>query len=65
FAGLPVRDYDPDAPIAYPEIHHATSAVRAAARKAGDADLINLWAGEAHRLAEALPAAEIVRKLTP
>ncbi|MDA0165580.1 nitronate monooxygenase [Solirubrobacter ginsenosidimutans] len=52
------------APIAYPEIHHATSPVRAAARKAGDADLINLWAGEAHRLAEALPAAEIVRKLS-
>jgi nitronate monooxygenase len=58
-------DEHTDAPIAYPEIHHATSPVRAAARKAGDADLINLWAGEAHRLAEALPAAEIVRKLAP
>jgi nitronate monooxygenase len=56
-------DQHPDAPIAYPEIHHATSPVRAAARKAGDADLINLWAGEAHQLAEALPAAEIVAKL--
>ena len=53
-------DEHPDAPLAYPEIHHATSPVRAAARKAGDADLINLWAGEAHQLAEALPAAEIV-----
>ena len=38
--------------------------VRAAARKSGDADLINLWAGEAHALAEALPAAEIARKLS-
>jgi nitronate monooxygenase len=57
-------DEHPDAPLAYPEIHHVTAPVRAAARKAGDADLINLWAGEAHALAEALPAAEIVRKLS-
>jgi nitronate monooxygenase len=57
-------DEHPDAPLAYPEIHHATSPMRAKARKAGDADLINLWAGEAHRLAEALPAAEIVKKLS-
>ena len=53
-----------DAPLAYPEIHYATSPLRAAARTTGDADLINLWAGEAHQLAEALPAAEIVRRLS-
>lgn len=57
-------DAHPDAPLAYPEIHYATAPVRAAARKAGDADLINLWAGEAHQLAEARPAAEIVRRLS-
>ncbi len=57
-------DEHPDAPLAYPEIHYATAPVRAAARKAGDADRINLWAGEAHALAEALPAAEIVRRLS-
>ena len=57
-------DEHPDAPLAYPEIHYATAPVRAAARKAGDADLINLWAGEAHALAEALPAAEIVKLLS-
>ena len=56
----PLHGRAPDAPLAYPEIHYATAPVRAAARKAGDADLINLWAGEAHALAEALPAAEIV-----
>ena len=56
-------DEHPDAPLAYPEIHYVTAPVRAAARKAGDADLINLWAGEAHALAEARPAAEIVRRL--
>ena len=53
-------DEHPDAPLAYPEIHYVTAPVRAAARKAGDAELINLWAGEAHALAQALPAAEIV-----
>ena len=54
----------PDAPLAYPEIHYATAPVRAAARKAGDAELINLWAGEAHALAQDLPAAEIVKRLS-
>ena len=57
-------DEHPDAPLAYPEIHYVTAPVRAAARKAGDAELINLWAGEAHALAEALPAAEIVKRLS-
>jgi nitronate monooxygenase len=56
-------DQHADAPLAYPEIHHATAPVRAAAREAGDAELINLWAGEAHQLAQELPAAEIVREL--
>jgi nitronate monooxygenase len=51
------------APIAYPEIHHATSPLRAAARKQGDAGGFNLWAGQAHELAQARPAAEIVREL--
>ena len=54
-------EHDGSAPTAYPEIHHATSALRAAARAQGDADAINLWAGQAHELAQARPAAEIVR----
>lgn len=53
------------APIAYPEIHHITAPLRAAARAAGDGDVINLWAGEAHALAQERPAAEVVRALTP
>jgi nitronate monooxygenase len=53
----------PDAPIAYPEIHHATAPLRAAARERGDADGFNLWAGQAHALARELPAGEIVRTL--
>jgi len=53
----------PDAPRAYPEIHHATSALRADARKRGDADGFNLWAGQAHALAHERPAAQTVREL--
>jgi nitronate monooxygenase len=56
-------EHSAEAPIAYPEIHHVTAPLRAHARKTGDADLINLWAGESHALAEELPAAELVDKL--
>jgi len=51
------------APAAYPEIHNATSPLRAAARRHGDADAFNLWAGQAHTLSRELPAGEIVREL--
>jgi nitronate monooxygenase len=54
----------PDAPAAYPEIHYATGPLRQAARAAGDADAVNLWAGQAHPLAVELPAAELVRTLS-
>jgi nitronate monooxygenase len=53
----------PDAPIAYPHVHHATAPLRAAARESGDGGGFNLWAGEAHQLAVARPAAETVRSL--
>ena len=53
----------PDAPAAYPEIHHATASLRAAARKRGDADGFNLWAGQAHALAREQKAADVVRRL--
>jgi nitronate monooxygenase len=53
----------PDAPAAYPHIHHLTAPLRAAARAAGDAGAINLWAGVSYALAEELPAAEIVAAL--
>jgi nitronate monooxygenase len=51
------------APHAYPEIHHLTSPLRAHAREVGDADLINLWAGQTHSLAQARSAEEITRGL--
>ena len=56
-------EHSPDAPIAYPEIHHITAPLRAAARQAGDGEVINLWAGEAHALATELPAAAVVAAL--
>jgi nitronate monooxygenase len=53
------------APLAYPHVHHATAPIRAAARRAADGDGFNLWAGQAHALAEERPAAEIVATLAP
>ena len=48
------------APIAYPELHHLTAPLRARARKDGDAEQINLWAGQAHELARVVPAGQLV-----
>jgi nitronate monooxygenase len=55
-----IREHEPLAPRGYPQVHHVTAPIRAAARAAGDPDGINLWAGEAYRRAEAAPAAELV-----
>jgi len=58
-------DHDAAGPVAYPHVHYATAPLRAAARRAGDGDGFNLWAGQAHALAEERPAAEIVERLAP
>ncbi len=55
--------HDRDAPRAYPEVHHLTAPMRGAARAAGRADLVNLWAGQAYRLTRSVPAGELVRTL--
>jgi nitronate monooxygenase len=57
------REHGDAAPRAYPEVHHLTSPLRAHGRSAGDADLINLWAGQAHSLARESSAEEITREL--
>ena len=57
-----MREHDASAPRAYPQIHYATAPLRAAARAAGDADGINLWAGQNYRLAETEPAADLVTR---
>ncbi|WP_227984385.1 nitronate monooxygenase [Nocardia spumae] len=55
---------NPDAPAAYPEIHYATGPLRAEARTAGNADAVNLWAGQVHTLTAPIPAADLVRTLS-
>jgi nitronate monooxygenase len=52
-----------DAPSAYPHVHYVTAPLRAAARTAGDAERINLWAGTRVAAARAVPAAEVVAAL--
>jgi nitronate monooxygenase len=59
-----MREYGDDAPAAYPHVNRLTAPLRAAARRAGDAEAINLWAGQAHTLAQERPAAEVVRQLS-
>jgi nitronate monooxygenase len=71
FTGRPARGienefllrFDQDAPHAYPEAHFLTAPMRAAARRAGDAATLNLWAGQARALTREAPAADIVEAL--
>jgi nitronate monooxygenase len=58
-----MREHGQDAPRAYPEVHHLTTPIRAAARAAGDSEAINLFAGQAHSLAQEAPAAEVIARL--
>lgn len=60
-----VRDHGATAPAAYPELHHLTRPLRAAASAAGDADALHLWAGTAWRAATEEPAAAVVRRCAP
>ncbi|MFJ1705109.1 nitronate monooxygenase [Kitasatospora sp. NPDC088346] len=71
FTGRPARGlrnafierYEPYAPTAYPEVHHLTQPLRAAAAGRGDLEAMHLWAGTGHRLARTGPAADVVRAL--
>jgi nitronate monooxygenase len=56
-------DHSQAAPAAYPDVHYLTAPLRAAGRSAGRPDLVNLWAGQTHELARAVPAAELVAQL--
>ena len=58
-----LTDHTDDAPRGYPEVHHLTTPLRAHGRATDDPDTINLWAGQAHALACAEPAAQITRRL--
>jgi nitronate monooxygenase len=71
FSGRPARglvnrflhEHGPHAPAAYPQVHHLTSPLRKAAARSGDPEGMALWAGQGHRQARPLPAAELVATL--
>jgi nitronate monooxygenase len=56
-------EHDGQAPQAYPEVHHLTRPLRAAATQVGDTSVPNLWAGTGWRQLRAEPAAAIVRRI--
>lgn len=56
-----LRTYDEWAPPAYPEVHHVTRPLRAAAAAAGDAEHLHLWAGEGWQRLRPMPAGDLVR----
>jgi nitronate monooxygenase len=58
-----MREHEADAPLGYPDVHHVTAPLRAKARERGDAEAINLWAGQAHPLAREGSATDLVREI--
>lgn len=60
-----VTDRIPQAPALYPQLHHLTSPMRAAAAAAGDPERLNLWAGAGFAACRVAPAAEILAGLLP
>jgi nitronate monooxygenase len=60
-----MNDHDPSAPAGYPEVHHMTTPIRAAAAKAGDPHGVNLWAGTGYSRTVEGSAMDILRSLTP
>ena len=50
-------------PAPYPVQRRLTAGMRDAARKAGDAERMQMWAGQSAKLARSEPAGDIVRQL--
>ncbi|SEP45703.1 NAD(P)H-dependent flavin oxidoreductase [Amycolatopsis saalfeldensis] len=71
FSGRPARglvnrvlnDLSAHAPAAYPQLHHLSKPIRAAAAKAGDPEAMSLWAGQTYPLTTEGPAASIIERL--
>ncbi|WP_414940542.1 nitronate monooxygenase [Amycolatopsis sp. cmx-11-51] len=71
FSGRPARslvnravaDFSATAPSAYPEVNNLTKPIRAAAGKAGDPEVMSLYAGQTYELAGSGPAASIIERL--
>lgn len=60
-----MKDHNPTAPAGYPEIHHMTTPIRAAAAAAGDSQRVNLWAGTGFVRTLEGTAVEILQSLAP
>ncbi len=58
-----MREHGRYAPPGYPQVHHLTQPVRAAAAALGDPQAMSLWAGQGHRLARELSAGALVETL--
>lgn len=71
YTGRPARalatrfaaEHGPAAPAAYPDLHHLTRPMRAAAATAGDTDRLHLWAGTRFRQATTAPVSDVVRSV--
>ena len=71
FTGRPARglrnafidNYEAQAPLGYPAIHHLTSPLRKAAAAAGRPDLVHLWAGTGYRHATDESTGQILTRL--
>lgn len=71
FSGRPARglvnrflaEHSAQAPAAYPQLHHMTKPIRAAAGKAADPEAMSMWAGQTYSQTTAMPAGELVRLL--
>ncbi|TDP96292.1 nitronate monooxygenase [Labedaea rhizosphaerae] len=71
FSGRPARgllnrfmtEHEQQAPAAYPQLHHLTKPVRAAAAAAGDPEAVSMWAGTTYRQAVEAPVAEVMATL--
>jgi nitronate monooxygenase len=58
-----MAEHEEGVPHAYPDVHHLTAPLRAAARERGEPEGFHLWAGQAYPLTEAVPAGKLVRRL--
>lgn len=70
YTGRPARalrngfiDRHPDAPVAYPELHHLTRPLRAAAAERRDGDVLQVWAGSGYHATTDGPASGVVATL--
>lgn len=71
FSGRPARGlrnaftdaHGAAAPAAYPQVHHLTAPLRAAAARAGEPEAVSLWAGTGYRSARPGPAEAVTRVL--